>query len=57
MEGAMQGAEAMVQQVADGAPFPLLAQQFSSSPTAAKGGDMGWVREGELRPEIETTKI
>ena len=43
----------MVQQVADGAPFPLLAQQFSSSPTAAKGGDMGWVREGELRPEID----
>ena len=53
MEGAMQGAQAMVQQVADGAPFPLLAQQFSSSPTAAKGGDMGWVREGELRPEID----
>jgi len=53
MEGAMQGAEAMVKQVADGAPFPLLAQQFSSSPTAAKGGDMGWVREGELRPEID----
>lgn len=53
MEGAMQGAAAMVQQVADGAPFPLLAQQFSSSPTAAKGGDMGWIREGELRPEID----
>ena len=53
IEGAMQGAQAMVQQVADGAPFPLLAQQFSSSPTAAKGGDMGWVREGELRPEID----
>ena len=53
IEGAMQGAQAMVQQLADGAPFPLLAQQFSSSPTAAKGGDMGWVREGELRPEID----
>ena len=53
IEGAMQGAQAMIQQVADGAPFPLLAQQFSSSPTAAKGGDMGWVREGELRPEID----
>ena len=53
MDGAMQGAQAMVQQVADGAPFPLLAQQFSSSPTASKGGDVGWVREGELRPEID----
>ena len=53
MDGAMEGAHAMVQQVADGAPFPLLAQQFSSSPTATKGGDMGWVREGELRPELD----
>ena len=53
IEGAMQGAQAMVKQVADGAPFPLLAQQFSSSPTAAKGGDMGWIREGELRPKLD----
>ena len=53
IDGAMQGATAMVQQIADGAPFPLLAQQFSSSPTAAKGGDLGWVHEGELRPEID----
>lgn len=53
IEGALEGANAMIQQVADGAPFPLLAQQFSSAPTAAKGGDMGWIREGELRPEID----
>jgi len=53
IDGAMEGARAMIKQVADGAPFPLLAQQFSSSPTAAKGGDMGWIREGELRPEID----
>lgn len=53
IEGALQGAQAMIKQVSDGAPFPLLAQQFSSSPTAAKGGDMGWVREGELRPELD----
>ena len=53
MEGAMEGANAMIQQIADGAPFPLLAQQFSSSPSAAKGGDIGWVREGELRPALD----
>ena len=53
IEGALEGANAMIQQVADGAPFPLLAQQFSSAPSAAKGGDTGWVREGELRPEID----
>ncbi len=53
MDGAMEGARAMIEQVEQGAPFPLLAQQFSSSPTAAKGGDVGWVREGELREEID----
>ena len=53
MPGAMQGAEAMIEQINDGAPFPLLAQQFSSSPTSANGGDVGWVAEGELRPEID----
>jgi len=54
MDGAMEGANAMITQVQGGAPFPLLAQQFSSAASAAKGGDVGWVREGELRPEIDT---
>ena len=54
MDGAMEGAPAMIAQVKGGAPFPLLAQQFSSAASAAKGGDVGWVREGELRPEIDT---
>ncbi len=57
MDGAMEGAKAMLTQLREGAPFPLLAQQFSSSPTAAKGGDLGWVREGELRPEINDVMI
>ncbi len=54
IDGAMEGANAMIAQVQGGAPFPLLAQQFSSAASAAKGGDVGWVREGELRPEIDT---
>jgi peptidyl-prolyl cis-trans isomerase SurA len=54
MDGAMEGADAMIAQVKSGAPFPLLAQQFSSAASSAKGGDVGWVREGELRPEIDT---
>lgn len=53
MDGAMEGANAMIEQVQDGAPFPLLAQQFSSAPSAAKGGDVGFVHAGELRPEID----
>jgi peptidyl-prolyl cis-trans isomerase SurA len=35
-----------------GAPFPAVARQFSQSPTAAKGGDLGWVFEGQLQPEL-----
>lgn len=54
MDGAMEGANAMIQQVQNGAPFPLLAQQFSSAASAARGGDVGWIREGELRPELDT---
>lgn len=53
MDGAIEGANAMIEQIKQGAPFPLLAQQFSSAPTAATGGDLGWVREGELRPALD----
>ena len=52
-DGAMEGAQAMITQINEGAPFPLLARQFSSAPSAAKGGDVGYVREGELRPELD----
>ena len=52
MEGATEGANAMIAQVKQGAPFTALARQFSSSATAAQGGDMGWVRDGELRAEV-----
>ena len=54
MAGALEGGNAMIEQVQQGAPFTALARQFSSSATAAKGGDMGWVREGELREEVDT---
>ncbi|MBL4766240.1 MAG: peptidylprolyl isomerase [Rhodobacteraceae bacterium] len=57
INGAMQGAEAMIKQLNEGAPFQTLAQQFSSSPSAAKGGDMGWVHEGELREELDTAIV
>ena len=36
-------ADSLVGQLRQGAPFPLAAQRFSSAPTAAAGGDMGWV--------------
>lgn len=50
--GALDGARAMISQLAEGAPFALLAQQFSSASSAASGGDMGFVQVGDVRPEI-----
>lgn len=38
-----------------GATFSALAQQFSQSATATLGGDLGWMREGQLPEEIATT--
>ena len=46
------GAQRLVEQMRAGAPFQAVAQQFSQSPSAAAGGDIGWIRAGELRPEL-----
>lgn len=35
------------------APFQRVATQFSQSASAKRGGDVGWVQEGQLAPEIE----
>jgi peptidyl-prolyl cis-trans isomerase SurA len=53
MKQAMQGAQQLVTQMQQGAPFPSVARQFSSSPTAAAGGDAGWVSPGEMPPEVD----
>ena len=45
-------AEEVLNQLHQGAPFPMVARQFSQHPTAATGGDMGWVHEGQLAPEL-----
>ena len=46
-------ANRLVLQARGGTPFPALAQQFSQSPTAVLGGDLGWVVRGELEPELD----
>lgn len=51
---AEQFAQRLLQEMQRGAPFPLVARQFSSAPSSAAGGDLGWVAAGELRPELET---
>jgi peptidyl-prolyl cis-trans isomerase SurA len=52
MNEAVAGAAQLVTQIQQGAPFPAVARQFSSAPSAASGGDMGWVSQGELAPEL-----
>jgi peptidyl-prolyl cis-trans isomerase SurA len=39
-------------QLHQGAPFPVVARQFSQHPSAATGGDMGWINDGQLAPEL-----
>lgn len=43
----------LTEQIRGGANFQALAQQFSQSATAAVGGDLGWMQEGQLTPEVE----
>lgn len=49
-----QGGLQLIEQMRRGVPFAVVAQQFSACTTAAVGGDMGWVRSGELPPELDT---
>ncbi len=41
------------EQLRAGAPFPAMVQQFSSGPSAAAGGDLGWVLPGSLDPALD----
>lgn len=43
-------ADRIVQQIQGGAIFQSMALQFSQSPSAAVGGDIGWVTPGQLSP-------
>lgn len=46
-------AERIADQVAKGARFTAIARQFSQSPTAAVGGDLGWQHESELDETLQ----
>jgi len=49
----MQGGMRLLEQMQQGAPFPLVARQFSASPSAAAGGDIGWIASTELQAELQ----
>jgi peptidyl-prolyl cis-trans isomerase SurA len=53
MQPAMDEATQLVGQLRQGSPFAAVAKQFSSDPTAANGGDAGWVTAGEFPAEVD----
>ena len=46
-------AERIAQQTMQGVAFQTVASQFSQSPSATTGGDIGWVLEGQLPDELD----
>lgn len=44
-------------QIMQGASFEAVARQFSQGATAAIGGDVGWVRQGQMPREIDAELI
>lgn len=45
-------ANTLIEQLQAGTPFRAMAQQISRAPTAAAGGDVGWVAAEDLDPNI-----
>lgn len=43
----------MIQQIRAGASFEQMAKNFSQSASAAVGGEVGWVRQGQIDSELE----
>jgi peptidyl-prolyl cis-trans isomerase SurA len=52
-QAALNGAAQLVAQMVQGAPFMNVAQQFSAAPSAARGGDAGWIVEGTVQPALQ----
>ena len=52
-QAALNGANQLVQQMVQGAPFQAVAQQFSAAPSAPRGGDAGWVVAGTVNPTLQ----
>ncbi|VAV93440.1 Survival protein SurA precursor (Peptidyl-prolyl cis-trans isomerase SurA) [hydrothermal vent metagenome] len=48
------GAVSLIKQMQEGAPFGAVAQQFSAAPSGPQGGDVGWVRQGDMPTEVDS---
>jgi len=55
LQNAQAGAKQLYDQInAKVAPFQAVARQFSNAPSAANGGDAGWLVSGDIDPAVET---
>ncbi len=52
-EEVAQAARGLVADIRRGSPFSTVARQFSKSPSASTGGDLGWVQTGTLDPAVD----
>ena len=52
MDQTVQLASQLISQMNQGAPFAKVASQLSAAPTAANGGDTGWVTAAGVQPEV-----
>jgi peptidyl-prolyl cis-trans isomerase SurA len=52
MAEAKRFADTIIQQLRNGAPFAVVAAEFSQSQTALHGGDEGWVQANEIDPAV-----
>lgn len=43
----------LINEIRSGASFSGLARIFSRGPAASNGGDLGWLRQGQLDPELD----
>lgn len=46
-------AQRLMDQLRRGGDFESMARQFSQSASAARGGDLGWIRPGQLDPALD----
>jgi peptidyl-prolyl cis-trans isomerase SurA len=46
-------AEQFALQIMQGASFPIVAGQFSQSPSGREGGDIGWISQGDVAEELD----
>jgi peptidyl-prolyl cis-trans isomerase SurA len=45
-------ADTVISELRAGAPFGIVAAEFSQSETALQGGDLGWMRPDQLDPQV-----